>query len=116
MFAAASPRPRVPRDAWACGPSAAWRLMFDITAREGLGPAKIERFATRLRRLEGARGPLSEQEKLVAIADESVQRLARHREERCARRMVIATGSGPARGRWWDLGRDYANLDAPWES
>jgi hypothetical protein len=91
-------------------------LMFDITAREGLGPAKIERFAARLRRLEETRGALSEQEKLVAIADESVRRLTHHRDERRARRMVIATGSGPARGRWWDLDRDYANLDAPWES
>jgi hypothetical protein len=91
-------------------------LIFDITAHEGLGPAKIKRFAARLRQLESARGPLSEQEKLVAIAEESVQRLTRHRDEWRARRMVIATGSGPARGRWWDLGRDYANLDAPWES
>ncbi len=91
-------------------------LLFDIAACEGLGRAKIARLAARLRRLEATRGPLSEQEKLVAIADESVRRLARHRDERRALRMVIATGSGPARGRWWDLGRDYANLDAPWES
>ena len=91
-------------------------LMFDIAAREGLSPAKLERFAARLRHFEGTKGALSEQEKLVAIADESVRRLGRHRDERRARRMVIATGSGPARGRWLDLGRDYANLDAPWES
>ncbi len=91
-------------------------LIFDIAACQGLSPAKIECFAARLRRLEATRGALSEQEKLVAIAEESVRGLARHRDERRARRMVIATGSGPARGRWWDLGRDYANLDAPWES
>ena len=91
-------------------------LLFDIAACEGLGRSKIARLAARLRRLEATRGPLSEQEKLVAIVDESVRRLARHRDERRALRMVIATGSGPARGRWWDLGRDYANLDAPWES
>ena len=70
-------------------------LLFDIAACEGLGPSKIARLAARLRRLEATRGPLSEQEKLVAIADESVRRLARHRDERRALRMVIATGSGP---------------------
>jgi hypothetical protein len=91
-------------------------LLFDIAACEGLGRAKIARLAARLRRLEATKGPLSEQEKLVAVADESVRRLAHHRDARRARRLVIATGSGPARGQWWDLHRDYPNLDAPWES
>jgi hypothetical protein len=90
-------------------------LLFDIGARDGLGTAKVERFAARLRRLENARRPPRETDKLLAIADESTLRLTRDREEHRARRTVIATGSGPTRSAWWDLSRDYPNLDAPWQ-
>jgi hypothetical protein len=42
-------------------------------------------------------------------------RLSHDREEHRARRTVIATGSGPTRSAWWDLGRDHPKLDAPWQ-
>jgi hypothetical protein len=88
-------------------------LLFEIATADGLDPAKVERFGARLRRVGSSRA-LTEAEALVEVADESVPRGARGQDGRWARRMVIAKGSGMARGRRWDLRRHYRHLDEPW--
>jgi hypothetical protein len=90
-------------------------LMFDVVVGDGLSNAKLERFAARLRRRQGelGRSP-TEREALMELVDEAVLRLTRWREERRARRLLIANGRGTYRRSQWDLDREFPTLDQPW--
>jgi hypothetical protein len=91
-------------------------MCFDINAGDGLGTAKVAAFSSRIARLESQLGhPLTERERLVEIANEAADRLTNWREERRARRLVIANGTGVYRRQNWDLDRLFPTLNDPWE-
>ncbi len=84
-------------------------MIFDVHTGDGLGRKKEQAFMARIRGLS------SEQEKLIAIANEAANRAGNKlKEERQHRRMLIAVGTGCYRGQCdWNLDRDYPNLDRP---
>jgi peptidoglycan hydrolase-like protein with peptidoglycan-binding domain len=89
-------------------------MMFDIVVGDGLGKnnSKLNAFATRIDNQSRARGQaLTEQEKLVEIADEAARFAGRWSAERRARRLLIANGSGTYRGSQWNLDRDFPTLN-----
>jgi hypothetical protein len=90
-------------------------MMFDINVGDGYGAQrrKIARFRDRI---AGLGAGASERDRLVAIANEAAELAgARWREERRARRLLIANGTGVYRRSRWDLDRLFPDLDQPWE-
>ena len=92
-------------------------MTFDIVTGDGLGEPKVEAFAARIARRQAALGrPPTEREKLVEIANEAADQVSSWREERRARRLLIANGTGTyRRSSNWDLNRDFPTLDERWE-
>jgi hypothetical protein len=91
-------------------------MCFDINVGDGLGTAKVAAFPSRISSLESRIGRrLTERERLVEIANEAADRLTNWREERRARRLVIANGTGVYRRQNWDLDRLFPTLNDPWE-
>lgn len=98
-------------------------MLFDIQVGDGYAARsgnrrvaghKIARFASRLAQEQSRLGrPLSEGEKLVAIAQEAANFAGRWSQERRERRMVIAQGTGVYRRSRWDLSRRFPQLDLP---
>jgi len=89
-------------------------MMFDIHVGDGYGAnrRKIALFRERIGRLEAERGrPLAEQERLVEIAEAAAAQVSpRWRDERRARRRLIALGRGEYRRSHWELDRDFPAL------
>jgi peptidoglycan hydrolase-like protein with peptidoglycan-binding domain len=91
-------------------------MCFDINVGDGLSDAKARAFVARITGREAALGrSLSEREKLVEIANEAADRLTKWQEERRARRLVLANGTGRYRGGDWNLDRIFPTLDERWE-
>jgi peptidoglycan hydrolase-like protein with peptidoglycan-binding domain len=91
-------------------------MCFDVNVGDGLSDAKARAFVDRIAGREAAVGrPLSEREKLVEIANEAADRVTSWREERRARRLVLANGTGRYRGGDWNLDRIFPTLDERWE-
>ena len=98
-------------------------MMFDVQVGDGyaakvsgrvVAHGKILRFVERLRKREASLGrALTEVERLREIADEAAQFAGKWAEERRARRMLIAVGSGSYRRRNWQLAPLFPNLDEP---
>jgi hypothetical protein len=91
-------------------------MCFDVNVGDGLSDTKARAFVTRIAGREAALGrSLSEREKLVEIANEAADRLTKWQDERRARRLVIANGTGRYRRQDWDLDRIFPTLDERWE-
>lgn len=102
-------------------------MMFDINVGDGFGLRnkelrqtygnKLNLFNRRIQDIERQRGrPLTEQEKLIQIADIAAELVRSDlRDRRRTRRRLIAQGRGSFRGRNWDLDRDYPNLNNRWQ-
>ncbi|QLE55452.1 hypothetical protein [Nostoc sp. TCL26-01] len=81
-------------------------MIFDVHTGDGIRPEKERAFMDRIKGLS------TEQEKLVAIADEAARWAGKWADERRQRRMLIAKGTGCYRGHCkWNLNQDYPNLD-----
>ena len=91
-------------------------MLFDVAVGDGLGDSKVAGFASRITSREADLGRrLTEREKLVEIANAAADALTKYREERRARRLLIANGSGVYRGSQWNIDREFPNLDDAWE-
>jgi hypothetical protein len=91
-------------------------MCFDVNVGDGLSDAKARAFVARIAGREAALGrSLSEREKLVEIAHDAADRLTKWQDERRARRLVIANGTGRYRRQDWDLDRIFPTLDERWE-
>jgi hypothetical protein len=91
-------------------------MLFDVAVGDGLSDTKVAGFATRITGREAALGRrLTEREKLVEIANQAADVLSNYQEERRARRLLIANGTGTYRGSQWNIDREFPNLDDPWE-
>jgi hypothetical protein len=92
-------------------------MMFDVANGDGLSPRKVQTFAARLAARGAAAGrPLTEREQLVEIANAAADLVRKPslREERRARRLLIAHGSGRYRRSHWDLNKEFTTLDERW--
>lgn len=86
-------------------------MIFDIVVGDGLGKPKEQAFARHLQALGQAS---TEQQKLVAIAEEAARFAGKKlEEERRARRLLIANGRGRYRRSDWNLDRDFPTLHEP---
>jgi peptidoglycan hydrolase-like protein with peptidoglycan-binding domain len=92
-------------------------MLFDVQVGDGLSPRKRAAFDAQIRLRQGALGnPLTEREKLVEIANTAPRFVKPSlREERRARRLLIANGRGRYRRGEWDLDREFPTLDERWE-
>lgn len=94
-------------------------MLFDVEVGDGYGAKnrKLTAFAERIQRRENELGRvLSEQEKLVEIADLAASLAgSKWGAERRARRMLIAKGSGRYRNSEWNLDGDFPNLGEAWD-
>ncbi|HMP79361.1 MAG TPA: hypothetical protein PKD54_07910, partial [Pirellulaceae bacterium] len=98
-------------------------MMFDIQVGDGYAARfnnrmvsghKIVLFRNRLAARRAAlRRELGEREKLIEIADEAASFAGRWQDERRARRLVIANGTGIYRRSNWNLDRLFPGLDRP---
>ncbi len=89
-------------------------MIFDIEVGDGLGRTKAATFAARQRAREAEAGrPPTEREKVGLLAEVAAELAGRWRDERLARRRLIAEGHGRYRGGEWNLDAIFPNLDEP---
>lgn len=92
-------------------------MIFDIATGDGLGARKVRVLAGRVSARRTVLGrQLTEREQLVEIANAAADLVRKPslKEERRARRLLIANGSGRYRGSQWDLNKEFTTLDERW--
>lgn len=92
-------------------------ICFDIQVGDGMSDKKVRIFETRLAQRQSALGrPLTEREKLVELAHAAADLAgATWGEERRARRLLIANGSGRYRKSNRNIDQLFPTLDRSWE-
>ena len=91
-------------------------MLFDIHVGDGYGrrQRKLAAFRDRIAAAAARLGrELTEQDKLVEIADQAASYAGKYQAERRARRMVIANGAGIYRRSNWNLDQLFPNLNDP---